>query len=419
MAAVSGDAVQRKPAAIQRQGNTKGPAPAPFYQYQDGTTHNNDCGPASLLTVLRMLHAEDQLKLWIIAHRPTAAALLQLLAAMPTLAILVARWCTSNLLGAEEMRSFWANTDPATRGADLGQLAVQLGRLEFMLGWIQQGGLSIETTVGWETTGTAADNLSSVPDDESSNRGAFPGRYQAIYNGGSGMAGYDWCGMFVGYLYQELLKLDDASMGSGGIEGWRGADTVLQSGQPRTGPIRDLTAGAGFGRFTGWDNGEPRAGDVLVISTDAFTEGIGNAALDTRTPTHVSMVEEATADYVRTIDGNSALLTTPIDGSSAGSQAANAVSGRGYSLAAQFTDRADEVYHYNQSRIMAAVRITDRANNFEAPASTTPLVTAAELQARVVAACTQVEAVLNSLSGTTTPFSSQHTVREWARDQGA
>ena len=60
---------------LQSPANTKGEAPPPFYQYQAGTTHANDCGPASLLAILRMLHAEANLISWIVAHRPTGDAL--------------------------------------------------------------------------------------------------------------------------------------------------------------------------------------------------------------------------------------------------------------------------------------------------------------------------------------------------------
>src|SRR5262244_3680978 len=71
MSAPTGDVVQCKPAVVQRKGpGTKGDPPAPFYQYQDKTDHWNDCGPASIITVLRMLDAEGLLKSWVIAHRP-------------------------------------------------------------------------------------------------------------------------------------------------------------------------------------------------------------------------------------------------------------------------------------------------------------------------------------------------------------
>lgn len=362
---------------------------------------------------------------------PIPEVLLQALARNPSMAIHVAQWCTAHLLQREQMRSFWASADPATRGAQLGEMAVQLGRLEFMLGWIQQGGLSIATTAGWETRGTSADNLSREQGDQSSNRGTFPDRYQSQYGGAGGMAGYDWCGMFIGYLYSDLLQLDDPSMGSAGTEGWRGADTVLQSGEPKLWPIREVTDPSRFGQFVSWgDGGRPRAGDVLVISGEAFNQDVGtairngNPASDPRTPTHVGMVEEATDEYVRTIDGNVSLLATSIRGSSDGSRSPNAVSGRAYNFGSQFTDREGAAYHYNHSRIICAVRITERTSNFAAPASGTPAggtpaVTGEALMARLAAANAQVEAVLNSLSGTSRPFSAQGTVREWARGQGA
>jgi hypothetical protein len=67
--------VQRKPGPIQRQGgDDKPPAPPVVYQYGAGTHDGrfNDCGPACVWMVLRMLgpDCEAQLEQWIVAHRP-------------------------------------------------------------------------------------------------------------------------------------------------------------------------------------------------------------------------------------------------------------------------------------------------------------------------------------------------------------
>jgi hypothetical protein len=352
---------------------------------------------------------------------PIPVTMLQGLPTAPQQAVTVAEWCKVNLLHKDEMQAFWA-ANPNTRGATLGQMAVQLGRLEFMLGWIQQGGLSTQTTAGWEDQGTAADNHSKVDGDTSSNKGTFPGRYQAPFNGGKGMAGYDWCGMFLGYLYNDLLKLDDGGMGGDGLEGWRGADTLLASGNPKIWPSRVTDQNSDkFGTFTGWDGGVPRAGDLAIISHAAFTPGLGAGAADTRTPDHVGMVEEvatsATTGYVRTIDGNSSLLASSHVAGSDGSHAANAVSGRAYNLGSpdKLVDGSYAAYFNNQSRMIAIVRMTDRASNFSAPAAGAAAPSGADLLARLASANAQIQAVLNAQPGTSAPYDATGSVRGWIK----
>src|SRR5262249_53448197 len=154
-----------------------------------------------------------------------------------------------------------------------------------MLGWIQQGGLSAKTTVGWEDQGDPSTNHTKAdPDDTSSNEGTFPQRYQALYGRTKtgdikGMPGYDWCGMFLGYIYTQLLKLDTTGMGKGtaaDMETWRGADTISRySGDTHIWPVRDRDPNsATFGKFQGWGDRQdgspgsatPLPGDLAVIS---------------------------------------------------------------------------------------------------------------------------------------------------------
>jgi len=64
-------AVQRKQDAVQRKGGSAEPTPPdPVYQYGPGTKHLSDCGPASVLTLLRLMNLETNLRGWILAHRP-------------------------------------------------------------------------------------------------------------------------------------------------------------------------------------------------------------------------------------------------------------------------------------------------------------------------------------------------------------
>src|SRR5688572_29245643 len=76
-------AIQRKAgpgAPIQRQDDGNQPAPLPpppigspvVYQYGAGSTDGraNDCGPACVWMVIRMMGYEAQLDAYIVAHRP-------------------------------------------------------------------------------------------------------------------------------------------------------------------------------------------------------------------------------------------------------------------------------------------------------------------------------------------------------------
>jgi hypothetical protein len=350
------------------------------------------------------------------ATAPIPPALLQQLA-QPDQVIAVADQVRDLLIDKDQMRAWWSSADPAQRGAQLGEMAVRLGRLEFMFGWIQQGGLNVNTEHGWETAGTADDNQSKHPGDTTSNTGSFPDRYQSIYNGGKGMQGYDWCGMLVGYIYNVLLELDDGGLGADGLEGWRGGDSVYAAGGERIWPRRNVTAGdASFGDLLGWDGGEPRPGDVLIVSHDEFTPGLGNQGKDTRTRSHVAMVESFVADqYLQTIDGNSALQPSDYGPGSKGARQPSAVSGRGYNFAHQYTDTPGKNYYYNQSRMVCVVRMTDRDDNFQAAAGAAPAVSGEQILARLDAASKQVEGVLNAQSKTTTPFDSSQPVRQWVK----
>ena len=328
----------------------------------------------------------------------------------PSKAADVAEWCKHHLLTKEEMRAWWQH-NPGSRSVALGEMAVQLGRLELMLGWIQQGGLTLAGGDGGETEpgthvshGAGAD--ADAESDPSLNRGPFPARCQAPYAQGAGM--------FVGYLYSELLKLDDPTISESTMDGCRGAERVMRSSRPKLWPIRNLDEP--FGAFLNWkDDVRPRAGDVVVLSFDEFTHGIGNEEGDTRTPTHVAMVEawDESARKLRTIDGNAPLLP-------GGDRLSHAVSGRGYDFAAGNTDGLDEtMFRYHQSRVICAVRMTERSTHFEAPASppdaTGP--SSGELLHRLLGANAQVQAVLNHVADVSTQFDATPPVRLWVRDR--
>jgi hypothetical protein len=70
MALSTGAPVQCKSEPIQRTGSAEPPPPNPVYQYGPETTHDNDCGPASVLMMLRLMNLESNLRGWIVAHRP-------------------------------------------------------------------------------------------------------------------------------------------------------------------------------------------------------------------------------------------------------------------------------------------------------------------------------------------------------------
>ncbi len=74
----------------------------------------------------------------------------------------------------------------------IGQLAVDIARMEFLLGWMYQGGLSRSGATGWET------------ENRGNNRGEFPTHYQdAMETHGRG-TGAPWCTSFAGYAYRQI-----------------------------------------------------------------------------------------------------------------------------------------------------------------------------------------------------------------------
>jgi hypothetical protein len=348
---------------------------------------------------------------------PIPEPLLRAALGNPARARTVAWWVSRNLYDRDQLRAFWAAPANAeTRGAVLGELAVRAAKLELMLGWISVGGLDLHSARGFETTDGA--NHSAIADgatgDTSTNRGPMPNRYTAGYDGGAGMAGWDWCGMFVGYLYGEILGLDNPGVGSAGMEGWRGGDTVKRGISHKIYPERNVVEGdAGFGTFLRWSE-PPRPGDIAVISHQEFVAPGGNGAADARSQDHVALVEQVLDDRIRTVDGNVAI--NPMRSGTGGAQP-NAVAGRGYMLGANYRDQPGSVSFYNQSRILFLGRMTDRASNFAAPDPDAGVVapTAAALLAHADAANAQAQAVLNAMPATPTehPFDATQPVYSW------
>jgi len=109
----------------------------------------------------------------------------------------LAEYARANITRIADVEAYLAGTaTDEEKMRVLGLLAVQHGRLEFLLGWMYEGGLTdLNTTArtglnrrGWENDGA--------------NAGEFPTHYQDAMHGVQG--GDRWCTTFAGYLYNAL-----------------------------------------------------------------------------------------------------------------------------------------------------------------------------------------------------------------------
>lgn len=223
--------------------------------------------------------------------------------------------------------------DPQTKLALLGQMAAARARLEFLVGWILQGGIQVfkepeppgydkdkppPTAGNWENNPKPA-----ITNDNSTNHGTIVDQYT------SAAAGYgrsdDWCGMFVGFVMAEIgmnpVVKDPGDLTDPAADHLALASSArmmefLQATIPGSGgkPAKRV---AGPGEAVLWlapgavpqipVMTAPQAGDVVVFDH------------------HVSMIERYESGRIDTIDGNVGLQLTR-------AYATDCVSGASYQL---------------------------------------------------------------------------------------
>jgi hypothetical protein len=227
----------------------------------------------------------------------------------------LAVWIRQRFPTEASIREYLSNaTIPqADKVATLGLLAVELGRLEFLMGVIFHGG----TDQTWESGGA--------------NRGPFVNRYKSTV--GNTPNDSPWCTMFSGYLRRMLgFSSGLASRGplifNSGLrfDRWATDNTNLISGRD------DFDDPADYENYSGGsiDQDEwitlrttlnrrgitqeqreqevatffstritPQAGDIMIINTGTTTNAYRN-----RTQSHTVNVESYTGTTVSTIEGN-------------------------------------------------------------------------------------------------------------------
>lgn len=207
------------------------------------------------------------------------------------------------------------DVDQATKVATLGQLAVELGRLEFLMGVLYHGG----TDQSWETGAPAGQN-----------RGPFVNHYKAEV--GNTPNGQPWCTMFTGYL-RRMLGFSDALAGGGPLifnagmrlDSWATAGRNLITGRDdfddpsdyadySGGSIdtadwislrqslnrRGITAAERTQAVTDFFAARitPQPGDIMVINTGSTTNAYSGSS------SHTVNVETFSGTTVSFIEGN-------------------------------------------------------------------------------------------------------------------
>jgi len=222
-------------------------------------------------------------------------------------------WCQQSVPSLEAARAYATGPgDPQVKIATIGQMAAARGRLEFLIGWMLQGGLKVKKTIDkddpkksmpgdWENT------PGSTPDN-STNRGTIVDHYSG--SDANYSAGNDWCGMFVGFVMSRLGMAATKGSSEPNDPGDPTDHTALQSSYRILHLLRDANHKPGPGEAVMWLNGErsstmtaPQPGDVVVYND------------------HVAMVERynAEAQTIDTLDGNVGLrIGTDADDSVSG-----------------------------------------------------------------------------------------------------
>lgn len=238
-------------------------------------------------------------------------------------ALRLAEYARANITRTADVDNYLGGGDSdEAKMATLGQLAAEHGRLEFLLGWIYEGGLSDLSNTGQQRGWENAD----------ANRGAFPTHYQSEMHGVQG--GDRWCTTFAGYLYRTIglseTIVDSQAFRSGyRLRHWATAgqsiggtqvtetDETVQSGAGGAALIdrtdwaalrRSLNAAprtaesrlAAVQQFFHPDNDrpEPQPGDILIVGSvnNSFNQGHSHTVM-------VERYDEATYT-ITTIEGN-------------------------------------------------------------------------------------------------------------------
>lgn len=227
----------------------------------------------------------------------------------------LAVWVREHFPTEEHIREYLNRTDiqPAEKTATLGKLAVELGRLEFLMGVIFHGG----TDQSWESAGT--------------NQGPFVNNFKSEV--GNGVNTHPWCTMFSGYLRRMLgfnsqlstrgplifnsgARLDswatdnrnfisgtddfddpadyaDYSGGSIDREQWATLITALT----RSGITAEEKATEVDNFFSARIT--PQPGDIMVVNNSSTTNNYGS-----KSSSHTVNVESYSGHTVSTIEGN-------------------------------------------------------------------------------------------------------------------
>lgn len=227
----------------------------------------------------------------------------------------LAVWVREQFPTEAHIREYLNRTDvtEADKVATIGQLAVELGRLEFLMGVIFHGG----TDQSWETGGT--------------NQGPFVNNFKSEV--GNRANTHPWCTMFSGYLRRMLGFNSDLStrgpliFNSGGrLDSWATEGRNFISG------VDDFSDPSDFDNYTGGsiDTADwrtlrttlrragiseaekqqavddffstritPQPGDIMVINNSSTTNQYG-----ARSASHTVNVESYSNRTVSTIEGN-------------------------------------------------------------------------------------------------------------------
>lgn len=103
-------------------------------------------------------------------------------------ALKLAEWARDNVPNRQLLDAYLASDVPKDEKVSaIGQIATAIARMEFLLGWIYEGGIKDADGKGWENDGT--------------NQGAFPSYYKDAIKT-HGKTG-PWCTTFAGYAYKQ------------------------------------------------------------------------------------------------------------------------------------------------------------------------------------------------------------------------
>lgn len=222
-----------------------------------------------------------------------------------------------NFPSEEDLGRFLARTDvtDAAKIEAIGQIQIEIGRLEYLLGVLYLGG----NTQSWENLAPA-----------NTNRGTFVNHYKAEV--GNGANNQPWCTMFSGYLKRMTGFEEDLSTG-GPLIFNAGArlDHWATEGRNYISGVDDFSDPSDFENYTGasidradWvglrqnvnangttqaqkqqhiddffaDRVTPQAGDIVIINTGTTTNNYSGSS------SHTVTVESYSDYTISTIEGN-------------------------------------------------------------------------------------------------------------------